>query len=82
MPFGRGSALNISLKKFESDIDNSKVIAEELAPLVGRGSYKRLCQFLRQMKKLGAEVRVKTLVEKLCVQYKNRPAMLEELQEV
>ena len=59
-----------------------KVIAEELAPLVGRGSYKRLCQFLRQMKKLGAEDRVKTLVEKLCVLYKNRPAMLEELQEV
>ncbi len=59
-----------------------QVIAEELAPLVGRGSYKRLCQFLRQMKKLGAEDRVKTLVEKLSAQYKNRPAMLEELQEV
>lgn len=59
-----------------------KVIMEELAPLVGRGSYQRLCQFLRQMKKLGAEDRVKTLTEELRAQYKNRPAMLEELQEV
>ena len=59
-----------------------KVIAEELAPLVGRGNYERLCQFLRQMKKLGAEDRVKTLTEELRAQYKNRPAMLEELQDV
>ena len=59
-----------------------KVIVEELAPLVGRGSYQRLCQFLRQMKKLDAEQRVKALVEKLRVLYKNRLAMLEELQEV
>ncbi|OFZ58714.1 MAG: hypothetical protein A3D92_22035, partial [Bacteroidetes bacterium RIFCSPHIGHO2_02_FULL_44_7] len=59
-----------------------KVIVEELAPLVGRGSYQRLCQFLRQMKKLGAEDRIKTLTEELRAQYKNRPAMLEELQEV
>ena len=59
-----------------------KVIVEELAPLVGRSHYERFCQFLRRMKKLGAEDRVKTLIEELSVKYKNRPAMLEEMREV
>lgn len=56
-----------------------KVIVEELAPLVGRNHYQRVGQFLRQMKKIGAQDRVKALIEEMLNKYKNRPAFLEEM---
>lgn len=56
-----------------------KVIVGELAPLVGRNHYQKVGQFLRQMKKIGAQDRVKTLIQELSIKYKNRPAFLEEL---
>ena len=59
-----------------------KVIVEELAPLVGRNNYQRVGQFMRQMKKIGAQERVKVLVEELSIKYKNRPAFLEEMMRV
>lgn len=59
-----------------------KVITEELAPETGRGNYQRTCQFLRRMKKLGLQERVKVLVEELSAKYKNRPAFLEEIKRV
>ena len=90
--FVRGNAKSHALEAYQKYLSArfpkelteiyEKVILQELAPLVGRGNYQRLCQFLRQMKKLGAEGRVKTLVDEFSAQYKNRPAMLEELQGV
>ena len=59
-----------------------KVIVSELAPLVGRSHYQDLCRFLRQMKKLDTQGRVKTLIEELSVKYANRPAMLEEMKRI
>jgi len=59
-----------------------KVIVGQLALLMGRASYQYLCRFLRRMQKLGANNRVKILVEKLSQKYSNRPAMLEELRRV
>jgi len=59
-----------------------KVITEELAPEAGRSNYKRVCQFLRRMKKVDAHERVKALVEELSYKYKNRPAFLEEMKRV
>src|SRR3989338_2024190 len=59
-----------------------KVIIEELAPLVGRNHYQRVGQFLRQMKKIGAQERVKALMEEMSNKYKNRPAFLEEITRV
>lgn len=59
-----------------------KVIVKELAPLVGRSNYQRICQFLRRMKKIGAQESVKSLIEELSVKYKNRPALLEEMQKL
>lgn len=56
-----------------------KVIVEELAPEVGRSNYQRVCQFLRRLKKIGAQGSVKRLIEELSVRYKNRPALLEEI---
>lgn len=59
-----------------------KVITEELAPETGRGNYQRTCQFLRRMKKMGLQERVKALIEELSTKYKNRPAFLEEIKRV
>lgn len=66
----------------EMAIMYEKVIIEELAPSAGRSNYKRVCQFLRQMKKVDAHERVKALIEELSVKYKNRPAFLEEMRRV
>ena len=59
-----------------------QVIVKELAPLVGRKHYRRVAQFLRQMKRLDAQDRVKKLIEDLAAKYKNRPALLEEMLQV
>jgi hypothetical protein len=59
-----------------------KVITEELAPETGRSNYKRVCQFLRRMKKVDAHERVKTLIVELSFKYRNRPAFLEEMRGV
>ncbi|HLD69197.1 MAG: hypothetical protein A3D92_23560 [Bacteroidetes bacterium RIFCSPHIGHO2_02_FULL_44_7] len=59
-----------------------QVIVKELVPLVGRNHYRRVAQFLRRMKKLNAEDRVKKLIEDLAIKYKNRPALLEEMMQV
>lgn len=58
------------------------VIVEKLAPVMGRGNYQYLCEFLTRLKKLGDKDRVKRLVAELSVKYSNRPAMLEELKRV
>lgn len=59
-----------------------KVIMEELAPEAGRSNYQRTCQFLRRMKKVGAQERMKTLIEELSIKYKSRPAFREEMKQV
>lgn len=59
-----------------------KVIIEKLAPLLGRGNYQYLREFLKRFKKLGDKERVSRLVAKLSEKYSNRPAMLEELKHV
>jgi hypothetical protein len=59
-----------------------KVIVEKLAPVMGRGNYQYLCEFLIRLQKLGAKDRVKRLVTELSAKYSNRPAMLEELRRV
>lgn len=59
-----------------------KVIIEKLAPVMGRGNYQYLCEFLIHLQKLGDKDRVKRLVVELSAKYSNRPAMLEELRKV
>lgn len=59
-----------------------KVIVEELAPEAGRSNYRRTCQFLRRMKKVGAQERVKALIEELSIKYKSRPTFLEEIRRI
>lgn len=59
-----------------------KVIVEKLAPVMGRGNYQYLCEFLTRLQKLGDKDRVKRLVAELSAKYSNRPAMLEELRRV
>ena len=59
-----------------------KVIVEKLAPVMGRGNYQYVCQFLRRLQKLGDKDRAKRLVAELSEKYSNRPAMLEELRRV
>ena len=59
-----------------------KVIVEKLAPVMGRGNYQYLCEFLMRLQKLGDKDRVERLVAELSAKYSNRPAMLEELRRV
>jgi len=59
-----------------------KVIMEELAPEAGRSNYQRTCQFLRRMKKVSAQERMRVLIEELSIKYKSRPAFLEEMRRI
>jgi len=59
-----------------------KVIVEKLAPVMGRGNYQYLCQFLTRLQNIGDKDRVRRLVTELSEKYSNRPAMLEELRRV
>ena len=59
-----------------------KAAVEVLAPPMGRGNYQALCRFLERMQKLGFKDRVRRITGELSAQYKNRPAMLEELESV
>ena len=59
-----------------------KVIVEKLEPVMGRGNYQYLCEFLTRLQKLGDNDKVKRLVAELSAKYSNRPAMLEELKSI
>lgn len=59
-----------------------KTSKELLVPTTGRATYEDVCRMLRRMKKLGAGDRVKELVKEISKQYKNRRALLEELEKV
>ncbi len=59
-----------------------KMSKELLVHTTGRYVYQNVCQMLRRVKKLGAGDRVKELVKEFSEQYKNRRALLEELEKV
>lgn len=59
-----------------------KVIVKKLAPVMGRGNYQYLCEFLTRLQKFSDKDRVRRLVAELSAKYSNRPAMLEELRRV
>ncbi|MFH0976903.1 MAG: hypothetical protein V1874_14065 [Spirochaetota bacterium] len=58
-----------------------KAVLEELK-FTGRNHYQEACKMLRKMKKLGASARVEELKRNLKEEYKNRPALLEELADI
>ncbi|MBI2486949.1 MAG: hypothetical protein HYW01_08320 [Deltaproteobacteria bacterium] len=59
-----------------------KTSKELLVHTTGRATYEDVCRMLRRMKKLGAGDRVKELIKEFSEQYKNRRALLEELEKV
>ena len=58
-----------------------KAVFEELTH-TGRDFYKEACGMLRKMKKLGAKDRVEEIRIELKEKFKNRPALLDELEKV
>jgi hypothetical protein len=56
-----------------------KMVGEILVKATGRRGYKLAVAYLRQMKKLGQTARAEALVQQICMQYANRPALLDEL---
>jgi hypothetical protein len=46
---------------------------------VNRKGYREACRYLRRMEQLGQDKRVRNLVTQLRLQYKNRPALQDEL---
>jgi len=57
------------------------VIRDILKRTSGRAVYQNACRRLRRMKKMGAGERVLKMVEEFRRTYKNRRALLEELEE-
>lgn len=53
-----------------------------LTKSTGRATYQEICRCLRRLRKRGYEDGVTNVCEKLRVQFKNRPALLEELEKV
>lgn len=49
---------------------------------VGRSYYKEACRYIRRMKKMGGGAMANELIERLRASYKNRRALLEELNKV
>jgi hypothetical protein len=58
-----------------------KCIIEELPKTVGRPFYKTVCRYMRRMQKLGAHDNVTKLAVKLREDYRQRKALIEELEE-
>jgi len=57
-------------------------IRKMLSQATGRGIYQDACKMLRCMKKLGAPEKVRSLIKEFKEAYKNRKALLEELEMV
>ncbi len=55
---------------------------KELIQAIGRAHYQEVCRMLRRMKKLGAGEKVNELVDEFRITYKNRRALLDELDQV
>lgn len=58
------------------------IIDEILAAAAGRSGYKRAVAYLRRMHKIGQTARAETIVQRICTQYANRPALLDELRKL
>jgi uncharacterized Zn finger protein len=56
-----------------------QAVKKMLEQTTGRGVYQDACLYLRRMKKLGAEDKVQLIIKELREAYKNRRALLEEL---
>lgn len=54
-------------------------IRKMLEQTIGRGSYQEVCRILRRLRKLGAFEKVQSLINEFKGTYKNRKALLEEL---
>lgn len=67
-------------KKYPRELSSlyEKVICEELQT-TGRAHYQYVCEMLKRMKELGADVRVKELKREFLETYKIRRALREEL---
>ncbi len=59
-----------------------KGIIDFLKKNIGRNHYKEACRYMRRMLKLGAEDRVRNLIDALQKDYPQRKALLEELSRV
>jgi ribosomal 50S subunit-associated protein YjgA (DUF615 family) len=57
-------------------------IRKILEQTTGRGSYQEVCRILRRLRKLGAFEKVQNLIDEFKGTYKNRRALLEELEQV
>jgi len=71
-------------KYFPEELINlyESAIRKMLEQATGRGIYQDACKMLRRMKKLGETKRVQLIIEELKEVYKNRRALLEELDNV
>jgi len=57
-------------------------IRQSLQPTTGRGHYQYVCKILRRMRTLGGDEEVQRIIAESRQQYKNRRALLEELNKV
>jgi len=72
------------ISSFPKELINLYItILEREATITSRENYQRIAQYLRKLKnKFSAEKEVNELLIKWRAQYKNRPAMMQELKRV
>lgn len=71
-------------KRFPGDLIMmyEQLCRKELIQAIGRVRYQEVCRMLRRMKKLGAGEKVSELIDEFRITYKNRRALLDELNQV
>ncbi|MDQ8735035.1 SWIM zinc finger family protein [Paenibacillus sp. LHD-38] len=59
-----------------------QIISEETARSSNRNEYRKVCGIIRHLIKAGGGVHAKEIIEQLCLTYRNRPALMDELQKI
>ena len=60
----------------------TEIIVEETARSSNRNEYRKVCGIIRHLIKAGGEAQAKKTIEQLCLTYRNRPALMDELQKI
>jgi hypothetical protein len=60
----------------------TQLISEEIVLSSNRKQYQKVCGMIRHLIKAGGELQAKMIIEQLCNNYPNRPAMIDELRKI
>ena len=60
----------------------TEIIVEETARSSNRNEYRKVCGIIRHLIKAGGEAQAKKTIDELCLTYRNRPALMDELQKI